>query len=354
MIGKKGEIFTLFILVALSLLGYTFYETTQSTSCTPNWQCSDWSSCINGQQTRTCGDLNNCNQQSPIKVKTCGTSCTPSCLNKDCGDNGCGGSCGTCQSEYYCEINQCIKQQTGTYTFSYPQDKLNGYYSVITPYCPTIYCNSCLGEKNLCNYDPGGHFTGINQGYTESFTYTSDYPIYGAWQIREFDDFRNKCFVGDCNQGNIRYVLCIDDEGNIDIEPSICNKWQRTWSSALNEFCINGVKYGLGGITPQLNINSLWENMGSCKKPKTINIYMLYSSIPPSDWMIKYGNYISSINLELSKYNIHLTPTYYAYKTSVAKSVDPSHPAYKDGDIHLTLFDKSLTSHPGATIHNII
>jgi hypothetical protein len=28
--------------------------------CTPNWQCTAWSSCTNSQQTRTCTDSNNC------------------------------------------------------------------------------------------------------------------------------------------------------------------------------------------------------------------------------------------------------------------------------------------------------
>jgi len=29
-------------------------------TCTPNWQCGDWNTCANNQQTRTCTDLNSC------------------------------------------------------------------------------------------------------------------------------------------------------------------------------------------------------------------------------------------------------------------------------------------------------
>jgi hypothetical protein len=29
-------------------------------SCTPSWQCGEWSSCIDGKQARECVDLNNC------------------------------------------------------------------------------------------------------------------------------------------------------------------------------------------------------------------------------------------------------------------------------------------------------
>ncbi len=34
--------------------------------------------------------------------------CTPNCTNKQCGDNGCGGSCGSCGDGQVCEGNQCV------------------------------------------------------------------------------------------------------------------------------------------------------------------------------------------------------------------------------------------------------
>ena len=37
-----------------------------------------------------------------------GTCCVPSCTGKDCGDDGCGGSCGTCEDPLVCEANQCV------------------------------------------------------------------------------------------------------------------------------------------------------------------------------------------------------------------------------------------------------
>jgi hypothetical protein len=33
---------------------------TQSCECVENWSCSSWSSCLDGQQDRTCNDLNSC------------------------------------------------------------------------------------------------------------------------------------------------------------------------------------------------------------------------------------------------------------------------------------------------------
>lgn len=50
-------------------------------------------------------------QPAPIAQPTC----TPNCVGKQCGDNGCGGSCGTCTSGT-CQSNSCIQttQQAST------------------------------------------------------------------------------------------------------------------------------------------------------------------------------------------------------------------------------------------------
>ena len=41
--------------------------------CTPNWQCTNWSDCTSGTQSRTCNDLNNCEtiSERPIELQTC-------------------------------------------------------------------------------------------------------------------------------------------------------------------------------------------------------------------------------------------------------------------------------------------
>jgi len=60
-------------------------------TCTPNWQCSAWSACVNGLQTRTCTELAGCPINKPAETQTCVTpsilamqTCTPgdiTCLN---------------------------------------------------------------------------------------------------------------------------------------------------------------------------------------------------------------------------------------------------------------------------------
>ncbi|MFT7580907.1 MAG: hypothetical protein ACI9MR_002581, partial [Myxococcota bacterium] len=42
----------------------------------------------------------------------CGGACTPTCTGV-CGDDGCGGACGTCSGDTYCEVDQCQAIATG-------------------------------------------------------------------------------------------------------------------------------------------------------------------------------------------------------------------------------------------------
>lgn len=46
---------------------------TNNTNCTVQWQCGDWGSCINGQQGRSCYDLNYCGvlTNAPTQLQSC-------------------------------------------------------------------------------------------------------------------------------------------------------------------------------------------------------------------------------------------------------------------------------------------
>jgi hypothetical protein len=48
-------------------------------TCTPNWRCGSWSACSNGQQTRTCTDLNNCGTTINRPALTQSCALTPVC-----------------------------------------------------------------------------------------------------------------------------------------------------------------------------------------------------------------------------------------------------------------------------------
>jgi hypothetical protein len=43
-----------------------------------------------------------------LKYTSVAISCIPDCLEKTCGDDGCGGSCGTCSSDKICKNYQCV------------------------------------------------------------------------------------------------------------------------------------------------------------------------------------------------------------------------------------------------------
>ncbi|MGI9020519.1 MAG: hypothetical protein ACR2G3_07410 [Solirubrobacterales bacterium] len=47
-----------------------------------------------------------CNEGTGL-VCQCGSCCTPNCAGKECGDDGCGGSCGSCGSGQVCQSGQC-------------------------------------------------------------------------------------------------------------------------------------------------------------------------------------------------------------------------------------------------------
>ncbi|MFH1608152.1 MAG: hypothetical protein ABIA78_03385 [archaeon] len=50
-----------------------------SAPCNPNWNCTEWSSCIQGSQTRNCINLNDCPflKNKPETSKSCDQACTP-------------------------------------------------------------------------------------------------------------------------------------------------------------------------------------------------------------------------------------------------------------------------------------
>ncbi len=67
--------------------------------CTENWNCTAWSSCINGNQTRLCLDLNSCGtvRTKPNETISCGQiSCFDGIQDGDETGVDCGGSCKSC------------------------------------------------------------------------------------------------------------------------------------------------------------------------------------------------------------------------------------------------------------------
>ncbi len=105
-----------------------------------------------------CGEGTVCDEAS----KTC-KACTPDCTNKDCGDNGCGGSCGTCNVMNGCVANKCTAcMPDPPPEASCGQDSAGCTFGLCgsdqycsggrCAYCPRPLCNGvCCLEGESCN-----------------------------------------------------------------------------------------------------------------------------------------------------------------------------------------------------------
>jgi len=92
--------------------------------------------CENNQiKTINCGNQPQCGWDSQNKFYNCGTNggsdpsgkypkdcgggCEPNCAGKECGGDGCGGSCGTCAGDETCQSGQCVGGGTGCGDITY-------------------------------------------------------------------------------------------------------------------------------------------------------------------------------------------------------------------------------------------
>ncbi len=78
-----------------------------SCSCTGDgYFPNDSLDCINPCDTKVCNANEECN---PVDLTTATCDCVPQCTGKECGSNGCGGFCGSCEDNEECnDTFQCI------------------------------------------------------------------------------------------------------------------------------------------------------------------------------------------------------------------------------------------------------
>jgi len=55
------------------------------------------------------GSCGTCGEGQSCKFGVCVGDCIPDCTNKECGNNGCGESCGTCSEGKVCQAFQCVE-----------------------------------------------------------------------------------------------------------------------------------------------------------------------------------------------------------------------------------------------------
>ncbi|MDP2926130.1 MAG: LamG-like jellyroll fold domain-containing protein [Nanoarchaeota archaeon] len=87
----------------------------EGTPCVGGDECNS-GTCDNGQCTGEGGDVGDpCDGDGDCNSENCDggecapeESCTPNCSGKQCGDDGCGESCGDCPADQTCEGGQCV------------------------------------------------------------------------------------------------------------------------------------------------------------------------------------------------------------------------------------------------------
>ncbi len=83
-----------------SMLSYCF----EGECCDPLANCT-FKECGDNGCGGSCGS---CSEQSTCQNGVCVSTCVPACDNVECGDDGCGGSCGECNFQMTCENGSCV------------------------------------------------------------------------------------------------------------------------------------------------------------------------------------------------------------------------------------------------------
>ena len=148
--------------------------TTQSCSstCTENWQCTGWGSCYNGTQTQTCTDYNFCGTTANKPATT--RSCTSSSANT----NTCQATCitqldGVYAIDCYGNPTKCDSNETCQQTFSTSYDYSNGYVQTLQTLtgAQCAYNNSNKTNNNCTpDWDCGDWSACVNNQQTKNCT----------------------------------------------------------------------------------------------------------------------------------------------------------------------------------------
>ncbi|OGI12261.1 hypothetical protein A3K64_02960 [Candidatus Micrarchaeota archaeon RBG_16_36_9] len=213
---------------------------TQST-CTPQtcqqlgYNCGSWSDGCSG--TINCGSCSaglNCNTNGQCSSQ----ACIPSCVGKNCGSDGCGGSCGTCTAPQTCNngVCSCILttcQQLG-YNCGSWNDNCGG----------TLLCGSCNSsytcQSGVCVLKQGGIRTFLNISKT-SFSIGENFG--GLWKVINDGIPTNLYIIATCRRNDYSEVCRGGAVGEvfdyIGASLQTCNI-NETYYSCGNSFQFNG------------------------------------------------------------------------------------------------------------------
>lgn len=195
---KEVKILVIVTLVTFSLFGLA--PKVQAGGCDPVDQGCGGGCAENERRTCYCmacwynalclfyGDCT-CDQDS-----TCVSSCSPDCSGKTCGDDGCGGSCGSCASGVCNSGNCCTNTAPGAATLSSPADGaqiMKGVAQIMNWSDVTAWGTNCAGNNNRYEICISSNQTSCNLANYVSTGLTSQYSWtpsvgdnYVTWSVR--------------------------------------------------------------------------------------------------------------------------------------------------------------------------
>ena len=197
-----------------------------------------------GGNEQPCCDGDSCNSGYKCQSGACTTDCTADCTGKECGDDGCGGNCGTCDNA---PAPECINENTlriyivpgecddkGKCSYDY-SDQTCGYE------CDNGVCTDCEPD---CDDKCGGASDGCGGSCNASCPsgkVCSSQTCVPCGQIGEPCCVGDSCTEGICTSGTCQVVGWYDSNSNLTwmVNPSV-NKME--WAVAVN-YC-NGLSGG--------------------------------------------------------------------------------------------------------------
>lgn len=148
----------------------TNYSNASGISCSENWECANWTTCINESQERDCADVNNCTTavNQPVVIRNCSSISNGSEIND---------SNTTCEEKFLTqEEHKCVgiekvqrKWQMSNCTIEWKD----------FTYCPTNrQCNTNVSAPRVCILysceDLGGLICGQNKTCENNNILTSE------------------------------------------------------------------------------------------------------------------------------------------------------------------------------------
>lgn len=145
--------------------------TTSTTNCTPNWNCTSWTACSSGVQSRNCTDTHFCSASALTKSETqiCSSQCTP---NWQC-ENWTSCSKAGNQSRICTDENSCNEtpdnKQTETRACDYKLSSKTGIIIILVVLCVLIGVIVIAIIYYLNKSEPPQNKTPVTQyGYSNS------------------------------------------------------------------------------------------------------------------------------------------------------------------------------------------